>query len=349
MAMKAIKIAIGLFAHNEQDNLLTTLQSVASQDIFINSIDSGLSVRLAVIANGCTDKTIAIASQFLSNSSVINGQVIEIVEPGKSNAWNIFVHNDAYADIDYFFCMDSDIRFGSDTVLSSLLLALANSPVAYLAVDQAKKDTLLKKHRTFFESLSLLFSQLINQGSTAVAGSLYCAKAERLRHITMPKGLPVEDGFLRAMLVTDLFTQQDNNQRILVVEDVCHYFTPDPSIKSLLRHEERLLIGTFINSVIYQYLWAEVARTGRDAGQLISENNSNNPAWVENLIDRYREDNDRLIPRHFYLKYWVRWKSLSGLSRVIALPIIAVASVVKYFLLKKIERRLATESGLGYW
>ena len=76
-----------------------------------------------------------------------------------------------------------------------------------------------------FERVSLFFSRMMKQGSTAVAGSLYCARGEKLRKITMPDGLPVEDGFLRAMLVTDLFTQKDNNKRILVVDNVCHYFT----------------------------------------------------------------------------------------------------------------------------
>ena len=159
----------------------------------------------------------------------------------------------------------------------------------------------------------------------------------------------MEDGFLRAMLVTELFTQQDNNQRILVVDQVCHYFTPDPSIKSLFRHEERLLIGTFINSMIYGYLWAEVAETGTDAGQLVARNNIHNPLWVEELINQYRQTHSPLIPRHFYFKYWKRWKGLDFWQRLISFPIIALASCVKYFLLKKVERRLATESGLGTW
>ncbi|MCT2533341.1 glycosyltransferase [SAR92 clade bacterium H231] len=347
--METIKVAIGLFAHNEQDNILNTLESLATQNIFEDTSHSGLSIALTVVANGCTDNTVAIAREYLGNSHIFDGQVVDIAESGKSNAWNKFIHDDINSNADYFFCMDSDIRFGSNTVLSSLLVSLANSPTAYLAVDLALKDTYLKKQKSPYEYLSLFFSQLMKQGSTAVAGSLYCAKAARLRKVTMPKGLPVEDGFLRAMLVTDLFTKQDNNQRVLVVDDVCHYFTPEATLKGLLRHEERLLIGTFINSVIYKYLWAEVNRTDKDAGQLIVENNDQNPNWVENLIKQHREDNKHLIPRHFYFKYWVQWKSLSGFNRVTALPVLSIASVVKYFLLKKIERRLATESGLGYW
>jgi glycosyltransferase involved in cell wall biosynthesis len=75
-AMEAIKVAIGLFAHNEQGNILNTLQSLATQDIFVGTGDSGLSVCLTVVANGCTDNTVAIASEYLRNNHIIDGQVI---------------------------------------------------------------------------------------------------------------------------------------------------------------------------------------------------------------------------------------------------------------------------------
>lgn len=339
-------LSIGLFAHNEEGNICRTLESLAEQDIFFVA---NLDVRLTILANGCSDNTVGVAEQYLRNSNVISGHVMEIAKPGKSNAWNRFIHDGANAHVDSFVCMDSDITFGSADVISQLLAELRQSDEAYLSIDVAKKDTLLKSRRTIFESISVFFSKLMNKGSTAVAGSLYCAQGDQLRQITMPEGLPVEDGFLRAMLVTELFTQQDNNQRILVVDQVCHYFTPDKSIGALFRHEERLLIGTFINSVIYRYLWAEVAETGIDAGQLVARNNIENPLWVEQLINQYRECHSPLIPRHFYFKYWKRWQGFDFWLQLISLPVIALASCVKYFLLKKVERRLANESGLGTW
>jgi len=340
-------VSIGIFAHNEADNIVQTLASLAEQDIF-NDI-TRFKVQVSVIANGCTDKTVEISAACLEKITTFVGQVIEIDKPGKSNAWNEFIHSADSQHVDYFVCMDSDITFGSCDVISSLLEALANSKEADLSIDVAQKDTVLKSRKSFIEHMSLFFSGLMKQGSTAVAGSLYCARGDSLRKITMPEGLPVEDGFLRAMLVTELFTQKDNHQRILVVDNVFHYFTPDPSIKSLFRHEERLLIGTFINSVIYGYLWEEVASTGIDAGSLVAKNNQENSDWVENLINTYRESHSPIIPKHFYYKYWQRWKALSITKKIISFPIISVASVIKYFLIKKVERRLIHESGLGVW
>jgi glycosyltransferase involved in cell wall biosynthesis len=342
-------VLLGIFAHNEAENIIATLDSLAGQDIFNDTPPFNLDVRVSVIANGCTDKTVEISAAYLEKTSAFVGKVLEIDKPGKSNAWNKFIHSADSLSADYFVCMDSDITFGSCDVISSLLEALANSKEANLSIDIAQKDTVLKGRKSFFERMSLFFSGVMKQGSTAVAGSLYCARGENLRKITMPEGLPVEDGFLRAMLVTELFTQKDNNQRIVVVDDVFHYFTPDPSIKALFRHEERLLIGTFINSVIYGYLWEEVASTGIDAGSLVAKNNEENPGWVEGLIDTYRESHNPLIPRHFYHKYWQRWKGLSIAKKIISFPIVFIASVIKCFLLKKVERRLIHESGLGVW
>ncbi len=340
-------VSIGIFAHNEADNIIATLDSLAGQDIFNDTWP--FNVHVSILANGCTDKTVEISWTYLGKASAFIGKVIEIDKPGKSNAWNEFIHSADSQHVDYFVCMDSDITFGSCDVISSLVEALVNSQEAYLSIDIAEKDTVLKSRKSVIEYISLFFSGLIKQGSTAVAGSLYCARGHILRKITMPEGLPVEDGFLRAMLVTELFTQKDNNQRIFVVDNVCHYFTPDPSIKSLLRHEERLLIGTFINSVIYGYLWKEVASAGVDAGSLVAKNNQENPDWVESLINTYRQLHNPIIPKHFYYKYWQRWKSLSLTKKIISFPIITIASIIKYYLLKKVERRLIHESGLGVW
>jgi len=349
MEHQKIKISIGVFAHNEEANILATLISLATQDIFTSLLCQKYITTISVLANGCTDKTATLARGYLNLGNGISGQVLEIVKSGKSNAWNEFIHAEYNAETHYYVCMDSDIAFGSKNVISSLLQALVDSDDAFLSLDIARKDTMLKPRKSFFEHMSLFLSGLMRQGSTALAGSLYCARGEKLREITMPEGLPVEDGFLRAMLVTELFTKKDNDRRILVVDDVCHYFTPESSIRSLFRHEERLLIGTFINSVIYGYLWSQVAISQQDAGILVRENNSQDPQWVSTLIENYRESHDPLIPRHFYFKYFNRLNSYRPLRRILLFPLACIASLVRYFLLKKVEKKLLVESGLGYW
>ena len=81
----------------------------------------------------------------------------------------------------------------------------------------------------------------------------------------------------------------------------------------------------------------EVESSGIDAGLLVAKNNQDNPKWVEGLINKYRESHDTIIiPKHFYRKYWKQWKKFSITKKVIAFPIISVASIVKFFLLKKV-------------
>ena len=342
-------VAIGIFAHNEESNILPTLQSLASQDLFCLPPSSNARIKVSVIANGCTDATVRIASDFMHKQSTFDGQVIELQKAGKSNAWNQFVHRPEFHDVDYFVCTDSDIEFGSTSVISTLIQRLSCDNEAYLAVDDAKKDTERKVKKTTFETLSLLFSRFMRQGSTAVAGSLYCAKGDILRRVHMPEGLPVEDGFLRAMLVTDLFNQPDNTKRILVVNEVWHYFTPDSSLRSLFRHEERLLIGTHINSVIYGFLWSEVQNTGLDAGALISDKNRDDPLWVEGLLSRHRQSDKPLISRNHYTKYWNRWKKLPSHIKVIYFPLMIAGTCMRYILIQRIKSHLKGASGLGHW
>jgi glycosyltransferase involved in cell wall biosynthesis len=349
MDLKVRSISIGIFAHNEESNIQSTLDSLSSQDVFFLPQFSNTEIKVSVLANGCTDNTVEIASSYLKTQTCFNGQVIEIEKAGKSYTWNQFIHRAEFFDTEYFICMDSDIHFGSDAVISKLVQRLSYDENAYLAVDIAKKDTELKLHKTVFERISLLFSSFMRQGSTAVAGSLYCGKGEKLRRVHMPDGLPVEDGFLRAMLVTDLFREKDNQKRVLVVDDVCHYFTPDSSLRALFRHEERLLIGTFINSVIYGYLWKEVPRSGIDAGILIEKRNKANPRWVMTLIEDYKASHKKLIPVRFYFKYFNKLKNLGPFKAVILFPIVFFATVVRTILLIKIQRKLATISGVGYW
>ena len=347
--IKGCSVSIGIFAHNEEKNILSTLLSLASQDIFNLPLFETSNIKVLVLANGCTDATVEIATDYLARQSAFNGQVIEIKRAGKSHAWNQFVHRPESLSRDYFICLDSDIKFGSTAVLSTLVRRLHDDGQAYLAVDVAKKDTQLKARKTLFERLSLLFSGFMRQGSTAVAGSLYCAKGDMLRRVYMPEGLPVEDGFLRAMLVTDLFTRPDNTGRILVVDDVWHYFTPDSTIKALFRHEERLLIGTFINSVIYSFLWSEVPATGLDAGVLVKQKNMANSDWLELLTNEYKASHYFYIPRRFYFKYFTKLKHITISRRIVLFPVIVFASVVRSLLLIKVERRLAKTSGIGFW
>ena len=122
--IKGCSVSIGIFAHNEEKNILSTLLSLASQDIFNLPLFETSNIKVLVLANGCTDATVEIATDYLARQSAFNGQVIEIKRAGKSHAWNQFVHRPESLSRDYFICLDSDIKFGSTAVLSTLVRRL---------------------------------------------------------------------------------------------------------------------------------------------------------------------------------------------------------------------------------
>jgi|GEM_PF-4817134 len=92
-----MKLSIGILAHNESDSIAVLLNSLSQQSLF-TCINSNHSIEVIIVPNGCTDDTAAIAHKTLEelNSNVniapLTGKVCEVEEAGKSNAWNLFIH-----------------------------------------------------------------------------------------------------------------------------------------------------------------------------------------------------------------------------------------------------------------
>ena len=86
--------AIAVFAHNEEKKILSCLES-------IKRANNGRQIRCFVLANGCTDCTYEIVSNF----SMINNfvEIIKILPGDKSNTWNTFVHKVSPKEDIYYF------------------------------------------------------------------------------------------------------------------------------------------------------------------------------------------------------------------------------------------------------
>lgn len=97
------KYAIVMFAHNEQDNISQSVNSI------FQNCDEQLE-RLLVIANGCTDNTVAVLQKLQSNYAKLTVQDLDIGD--KCNAWNRYVHEYSVglSSITHFF-VDADVRF----------------------------------------------------------------------------------------------------------------------------------------------------------------------------------------------------------------------------------------------
>ena len=122
------------------------------------------------------------------------------------------------------------------------------------AVDESVKDLSEKAHKTIIERLILAVSGTAHDNRTAIAGALYCVRYGILTKIWMPIGLPGEDGFLRAMILTENFTRDENLELIAFADGARHIFESERNIGGVFRHNIRLAIGTAINVLLFKHI-----------------------------------------------------------------------------------------------
>src|SRR5688572_8342662 len=109
--MHMAKIDIGIFAHNEERAIGEMLSRFSRQSLFATPEHS---VRVFVLANGCSDRTAEVAKAAF-DKLYAPGQidVVNLAEGGKSRTWNKFVHELSRPDTDFLLFCDADLRLPS--------------------------------------------------------------------------------------------------------------------------------------------------------------------------------------------------------------------------------------------
>ena len=253
-----MNVSIGILAYNESGSISATLLSLFQQSL-LNQSEPNCAIEVVVVPNGCTDETASVARAKLEElvqtvRPGVRAVVCEVEQSGKSNAWNLYVHEFSDPAADYLFLMDADIKFLEPHTLRHMIEILEATPSAWVSVDTPVKDVEIKEKKNLLERLSVSVSK--GGSGVAICGQLYCGRASVLRGIWMPPGLPVEDGFLAAMIVTDRFTSKEVFERIVRAEAASHVFEAYTNPITLLRHEQRIIVGSTINAFIYGDLWA---------------------------------------------------------------------------------------------
>ena len=283
-----MKIAMGILAYNEERTIGSTISSLAEQSVFENTNHT---ISIHVVPNGCRDATALLAREALESLKKrhpsVQVEVNELTEGGKANAWNHFVHEFSPADAEGLLLLDADIHFGERECLERVVQTLMESPAAVVAVDLPLKDIALKINPSVRERLSVNASHLQSAGTPKIAGSLYFARADALRSFWMPLGLLVEDGFVKAMLLTDSFRHPERSEGIIRAPEATHYFKAVTGLKDWFSHERRLLNGTALNILLFSYI-QQLVRDGEDPNWVIQENNKRDPFWVVGLAKAYR-------------------------------------------------------------
>lgn len=338
-----MKVAIGILVYNGADTLPATLSSLADQDLLR---DATSTVSVHVVANGCTDDSAAVARAQLDAIRVADpaarwsAHVHELEVANKCNAWEHFVHHASEADADLLVLLDCDILFGDQATLSRMVHALRDDPRLHVATSFPVKHVELEASSV----LERLSSRITDSRADehAVCGQLYAGRAEVLRRIHMPIGLQVEDGFIRAMVLTDGFRSAEQLERIRRIDDVRHVYEAHLSPSDLVRHEAWLVRNTVALSYLYAAFEAlPLEQTGQHAGELVDALNRNVADWFPALFVAASRDRHPLVPRPVRWRRLERWWALPISRKPVGLPKAVLTTCFDAVVCARAERELA--------
>jgi glycosyltransferase involved in cell wall biosynthesis len=319
-----LRVDIGIFAHNEAAGIAPMIKGIQAQDL------PDIDLRLLVLANGCTDATAALAR-------AAGAEVADLPQGGKSRTWNRFVHDLSRPEADLLVFADADITLPEPDALARLIHGLAARPALWALNSQPVKDTALRGPRTLVERLALKASGGLDDWKTAICGQLYAMPAARARRFHLPIGLPVEDGFLRALILTDGLTAPEDFSRIDGVEGLRHIYASESTLGALIRHQERIVIGSAINAALFAHLRAakdlqgELARLASDETAL--------PSVLHQSLPRAPYG---FVPFHFLVKRLAR-------ARLAKLPVAILGFGFDAIVYTRAQIRMARGTGAGFW
>ncbi|MEL7079081.1 MAG: glycosyltransferase family A protein [Cyanobacteria bacterium J06648_1] len=350
-----MKLSIGILAYDESDSIAVLLDSLCQQSIFIDS-DPAYAVEIIVVPNGCSDNTAAIARKTLeklaskSNQASWQWKVCEVEAAGKSNAWNLFVHQFAAPDTDFFYFMDADIKLHDSQALEKMWEVLIENPEYWIALDRPVKDIEQKQSKSWLEKLSVAVSKSSNKGQLYICGQLYCGRAKPLRQMYMPVGLPVEDGFLTQMVITENFTLKNPTfeKRIVRVDQASHVFEAYTNPLDLINHEVRVVVGIVINILLTNYLQEKCGAT-LTAGMLIKHKNQSDPLWLDSFKRNSLSQNKWTIPLSLVFRRYRSLRNHSWKKALLRLPIATLAFMVDINIFIRANSTLQHEMITSYW
>ncbi len=345
------RLGIGILAHNEAARLPLLFESLFKQSVFGERAGAGRSIHVVCIPNGCNDDTATVAKRCLADAvarlgnACVTWAVDELAAAGKANAWNHCVHA-SLASCDYLCLLDADIIFASESTLASALAVLDEDPRVCVATDRPIKRN-PDDQTGWLARLSRYFSQAAPAGPTEICGQFYCARASVLRSIWLPPGLPVEDGFLRAMVITDEFRHPEDPHRIARAEHASHYFEAKTNPRDLWRHKKRLMIGTTLNALLFRHLWNRAGSRG--AGELLREQLQSDPAWLSRYLSEESGRHAWVVPMGHVFRRLADLRTAPLLQAARRAPVAVAATAVDLLAAASANREIKRNLGLGYW
>jgi glycosyltransferase involved in cell wall biosynthesis len=326
---KPPRISIAVRAWNEEAVIRRTLESLFGQTLFQELSARGESCEVLCIPNGCTDRTAVIAAAVFAEqakshpfANAFVACVRDMREPGRNHTWNAFVHGLSDAEAEFLFLMDSDILFNRPETLFNMYRTLRDNSEAQIASDQPIKDVSLKSVKSWRDRISLATSEMNRATQGQMTGQLYCIRAEVARRLYLPKELGIDDGFIKAIVCTDFFSNPLNPGRIVVAPDASHVYEAYASIGELLKNQKRQMIGQTIVHVLVEYLKTLPAKQRSNLAATLLHKEEGSPDWVARLVGEHLLRVRffwRLFPNALSFRF-KRWWQMRGLKRLTHLP-----------------------------
>lgn len=336
-----LTVDLGVFAHNEAKKISAMIDTLLRQDI---RKDPAVSFRILLLSNGSTDETVAHAEERAAGLDGI--EVVDLTEGGKSRTWNAFVHRLSRPEADMLVFADADIMLPDCDTLSRLCGLLAREPGLAISTSEPVKDIV---HRPG-ERNGLLAVAIAAAGGglsdwrRSVCGQLYAMRAATARELHLPIGLPVEDGFVRALTLTRCWTAPENPNLIDGEPGVFHVYPSERTFGGLLRHQKRIVIGSAINFVIFDFLRGLEGRTVREA---LSEA-ANDETWLKRLLaSRLPRWPYGFVPFHFLVKRLSAARSRRAGAKGWAIALAGFGFDALAWL--SAQGAMARGRGAGYW
>lgn len=339
-----MRLDIGIFAHNEAGSIGVTLRDLARQTVFD---DPELDLRVLVLANGCSDGTVAECHAVLADmppNIAARIEVVDLPQGGKSRTANRYIHDLSRPGAEVLGFMDADIALPEPRSLAIMLGHLATHPDVEVINSRPVKDVI--HYRMQVGPVARLIARGgdgLTDYRTTICGQLYLLRAPMARRIYLPVGLPVEDGFMRAMILTDLLTRPEDLRRIVGLPEAYHVYESIQTARALLRHQTRLVIGTAINLVVFQRLDKEAA-TAEQASSYLRQ-----IAADEDWLGRVLGQDLPKWPYGYVPFSTLKNRFRGGRGRLRALPVAIAGGALDLVSYVLATWHMMRRSGAGFW
>jgi glycosyltransferase involved in cell wall biosynthesis len=333
-----VTLSIGIMAWNEEASIIPMLASLFEQSIFAHLAARNERCEVICLANGCTDRTVAIAAGIFAKAERehparrgLRASVADIPTPGRNNAWNQFVHEFSAREARFICLMDADIVFNRPDTLQLVLSELERNPRLGGASDTPVKNIAGKAWLSWRERLSLATSDMTDTIPGRLNGMLYCLRSEIARNLYVPLDVLVnDDGFFKAAICTDFFRAPLDPGKVVSVRGATHLYEPYLSLRDVLNNQKRQMIGQTTAHVLIEYLLTLPESDRAHLAATLRHLDACDPGWLKKRLDAHVAHTRffwRLFPGILGFR-WRRLAGMHGLRRLTHLPAVMAGFAV---------------------